>query len=64
MKKAVMIYGDLKLINPDCYNEKFEASYFESKSFSAAVSSIYVFKWHNCFEDPVTGLIMYLVRKL
>ena len=35
-----------------------------AKSFSAAVSSIYVFIWHNCFEDPVTSLNMYLIRKL
>ena len=34
------------------------------KRFSAAVSSIYVLIWHNCFEDPVTGLNMHLVRKL
>ena len=25
-KRAVIIYGDLKLIDPDCYDEKFEAS--------------------------------------
>ena len=35
-----------------------------AKSFSAAVSSIYVFIWHNCFENPIIGLNMFLFRKL